>query len=416
MNIKTQSTKIKTAILTFTSHVGYTPKTMTLRYLTAGESHGKGLTLILEGMPSNIPLAQETINTQLARRQQGYGRGGRMKIETDTAEITAGVRHGLTLGSPISLWIENRDFRAWTQEMASAPLENFQSKKTVNNPRPGHADLVGGIKYRQRDLRNILERASARETTARVAMGAICRQFLQELNINVTGHVIKIGGISIGNERPTFGEINQLQESDPCRCINSAVSQKMMQKIDEAKKNGDTVGGVFEILVSGLPVGLGSHVQWDRKLDGKIAQSIMSIQAIKGVEIGMGFEVGNLFGSQVHDGIVYDKDNQSFGRTGNNAGGLEGSMTTGELLVVRGAMKPIATLYKPLHSVNIESKEELLASVERSDTCAVPAASVIAENIVCFDIANALLEKFGGDALEEIKINIQNYKNYVENY
>jgi chorismate synthase len=389
---------------------------MPLRYFTAGESHGKGLTAILEGLPSNIPILEDTINIQLKRRMQGYGRGGRMKIETDEVEITSGVRHGVTLGSPISLWIENKDFRAWTEEMASYPIPGFTSKKSVNEPRPGHADLSGGIKYNQRDLRNILERASARETTARVAVGAVCREFLRTFGIRVTGHVIKMGGVGIGDERPDFDAIEKTQEADPCRCIDAAVSAKMQGIIDVAKKKGDTVGGVFEIIFTGLPVGLGSHVQWDRKLDAKLAATMLSIQAIKGVEFGMGFGVGEVYGSQVHDPIAYDKVAHLFSRTRNNAGGLEGGMTNGMPLVVRGAMKPISTLYTPLPSVNIDSKESFDASVERSDTCAVPAASVIAENVLCVDIASAMIEKFGGDSLEEMLRNYRAYQEYVKAY
>jgi chorismate synthase len=389
---------------------------MTLRYFTAGESHGKGLTAILEGMPANVPLLKEQIDHELRRRQGGYGRGGRMKIETDAVEITAGVRHGKSLGSPIALWIENKDFRAWTDEMASHPLDDFVSRKNVSHPRPGHADLAGGIKYDQRDLRNILERASARETTVRVAVGAICRQFLREFNIEVTGHVTKIAGVGIGADRPSFAEIAQRQENDPCRCIDPAISKQMQEKIDAAKTAGDSAGGVFEIIFCGVPIGLGSHVQWDRKLDGRMAQTVLSIQAIKGVEFGMGFGVGEVFGSQVHDGILYDKQKSRFGRNHNNAGGLEGGMTNGQDIVIRGVMKPISTLYTPLPSVDIASKEPYDASVERSDTCAVPAACVIAENLLCVDVARALIEKFGGDSLSEILRNFRGYLKHVKDY
>lgn len=387
-----------------------------LRYFTAGESHGKGLTGILEGMPANLNLQAEDINTQLKRRQQGYGRGGRMKIESDTVEITAGIRHGKTLGSPIALWVQNKDFRAWTQEMASEALENFESKKTVTHPRPGHADLNGGLKYNQRDLRNILERASARETTMRVAIGAIARTFLQELNIHITGHVVNIGGVKINSDRPDFNTIQNAQETDPCRCIDAAISKQMITKIDEAKKNGNSVGGVFEIIITGCPVGLGSHVQWDRKLDARLANAILSIQAIKGVEFGMGFGVADAFGSDVHDGIFYDDAQKQFERRSNRAGGLEGGMTTGEDIIIRGAMKPISTLYTPLESVNIDSKETYKASVERSDTCAVPAASVIAENVVAVEVANAVLEKFGGDSVEEVKRNLESFVKACHNF
>lgn len=386
------------------------------RWLTAGESHGKGLSMVIEGLPAGLPLTEADIEPDLVRRQGGYGRGGRMKIESDNVDITAGVRHGKTLGSPVSLWIENKDFRAWTDEMSSAPVEGFQSKKLVNEPRPGHADLTGGIKYEQRDLRNILERASARETTARVAVGAICREFLTHFGIRVTGHVIKIGGIGIDSNRPDFDTINALQESDPCRCIDSAVSAKMCALIDTAKKQGDTVGGVFEVIFTGLPIGLGSHVQWDRKLDARMAATMLSIQAIKGVEFGMGFGVGETLGSKVHDEIFYDAGKKQFFRKRNNAGGLEGGMTNGSDLIIRGAMKPISTLYTPLQSVNIDSKQAFEASVERSDTCAVPAACVIAENVLCYDIAFALLEKFGGDSVAECVRNFQAYQNEVNRY
>lgn len=394
---------------------------MTLRYLTAGESHGKGLTAILEGMPSHVEVHPDDINEQLKRRQLGYGRGGRMKIESDTVIITAGVRHGKTLGSPMALWVENKDFRAWTEEMASEAISGFTSKKMVHEPRPGHADLTGGIKYDHRDLRNILERASARETTVRVAVGAICRKLLGSFGIRVTGHVVNIGGAALSRaalsgKRPSFDEIAKRQENDPCRCVDDSVSKKMIEKIDEAKDKGNTVGGIFEIIFTGLPVGLGSHVQWDRKLDARLAAAMLSIQAIKGVEFGMGFEMAGHFGSDVHDSIQYDKKIKLFSRSRNNAGGLEGGMTNGEDVIVRGVMKPISTLYTPLDSVNIDTKEDFKASIERSDTCAVPAACVIAENVLCFEIANAVVEKFGGDSLGEMLRNFESYQKYVKNY
>lgn len=388
---------------------------MTLRYLTAGESHGKGLTVIIEGVPSGLSLSTDPINIQLSRRQKGYGRGGRMKIETDQAEITAGVRHGYTLGSPIALWVANRDFQAWKHEMNPDPVV-MMSKKVVDCPRPGHADLAGGIKYAHRDLRNVLERASARETTVRVAAGAIARVFLSEFGVKIVGHVTCIGGVEIGADRPPPSVIAQKSEEDELRCIDPSVTAMMKEKIDAAKKNGDTVGGIFEVIVSGLPPGLGSHVQWDRKLDGQLAAAIMSIQAIKGVEIGNGFKEGHCFGSQAHDEIFYDDKKQLFFHKTNRAGGLEGGMTNGEPVVVRAVMKPISTLYSPLHSVNINSKEEVEASVERSDTCAVPAASVIAENVVAFEIARAFLEKFGGDSMDEIQRNHEGYLEQVRNY
>ena len=387
-----------------------------LRYLTAGESHGKGLTVILEGMPSGLSLSIDSINQQLERRQKGYGRGGRMKIETDRVEITSGVRHGVTLGSPIALWVANHDWQSWKNEMSSEPIENFETRKLVDCPRPGHADLSGGLKYNVRDLRNILERASARETTMRVALGAVARTFLSAFDVRIYGHVTCIGGVEISSTRPSLDEIFSLAENDPVRCIDQEISKKMMEKIDIAKKNGDTVGGIFEVMVSGLPPGIGSHVQYDRKLDGCLAQAVMSIQAIKGVEIGLGFEEGKRFGSEAHDEIFYDPTRKSFFRKTNRAGGLEGGMTTGEPLIVRGVMKPISTLYSPLHSVNIDTKADVEASVERSDTCAVPAACVIAENVVAFEAAKAFLEKFGGDSMTEIRRNYEGYLEQVRNY
>lgn len=389
---------------------------MSLRYFTAGESHGKGLTAILEGLPANIPLTREAINTQLKRRQGGYGRGGRMKIESDEVTLTAGVRHGKTLGSPIALWIENKDFRAWTDEMASEALADFISKKTVTRPRPGHADLNGGIKYDQRDLRNILERASARETAARVAVGAICRQFLAAFGIRVTAHVVSIGDISIGATRPDFDAIASLQENDPCRCVDATISAQMRAKIDAAQKAGDSLGGVFEVIFTGLPPGLGSHVQWDRKLDAQLACAMLSIQAVKGVEFGLGFACARLPGSQVHDQIRYDGTNKKFFHISDNAGGIVGGMTNGEDIIVRGALKPISTLYTPLESVDIATKESIQASIERSDTCAVPAAAVIAENVLAITIANALLEKCGGDSLGETRRNYEAYLKQVAAY
>lgn len=387
-----------------------------LRYLTAGESHGKGLTVILEGMPSGLSLAVESINQQLERRQKGYGRGGRMKIETDRVEITAGVRHGLTLGSPIALWVVNHDWQSWKNEMSPSPIENFATRKLVDCPRPGHADLSGGLKYDQRDLRNILERASARETTMRVALGAVARVFLESFDVRIYGHVTCIGGVEISSLRPSLDDIHEKSENDPVRCIDSAISQKMMAKIDEAKKKGDTVGGIFEVIVLGLVPGLGSHVHYDRKLDGRLAQAVMSVQAIKGVEIGDGFLEGRRFGSEAHDEIFYEASQKKFFRKTNRAGGLEGGMTNGAPLVVRAVMKPISTLYSPLHSVNIDTKADVEASVERSDTCAVPAACVIVENVVAFEVAKAFLEKFGGDSMKEVRRNYEGYLEQVKNY
>lgn len=382
-----------------------------LRYITAGESHGKGLTLVLEGMPAGVPISLEQINFQLARRQKGYGRGGRMKIETDTAEVTAGIRHGVSLGSPISIWVQNTDFRSWQNEMSPETIDNFISKKLVDCPRPGHADLTGGLKYNQRDLRNILERASARETTVRVALGGITSQFLAHFGIKIGGCVTVLGGVKAADQNLPLDELIAKAEADEMRCVDPSASALMKAKVDEAKRAGNTVGGIFEVRVEGLPPGLGSHVQWDRKIDARLAQAILSIQAIKGVEFGKGFDLGHCFGSEAHDEIDYDRSNNKFFHRTNRAGGVEGGMTNGEPLIVRAVMKPIATLYSPLHSINIDSKKDIEASVERSDTCAVPAACVIAENVISFVLAQAFIEKFGGDSLTEIE---RNYKGYLD--
>lgn len=388
---------------------------MPLRYLTAGESHGKGMTVIIEGMVSGLPLTSDVINRQLGRRQKGYGRGGRMKIETDSAEILSGIRHGKTLGSPITLFVANRDYKNWEAEMTPEPSEPT-GKKIVECPRPGHADLAGGLKYNHHDLRNILERASARETTVRVAAGAIARHFLDQFGVLIVGHVTCIGGVENHEKRPPLAELEKIAEEDDVRCFDPEASRKMKEKIDVAKKGGDTVGGIFEILIDGLPPGLGSHVQWDRKLDGRLAQAVMSIQAIKGVEIGVGFDEGRRLGSEAHDEIYFSPESKNFYRPTNRAGGLEGGTTNGEAVVLRAVMKPISTLYRPLHSVNIRTKEEVKASVERSDTCAVPAACVIAENVVAFVVAQAFLEKFGGDSLSESRRNVEGYLEQVRNY
>jgi len=386
-----------------------------LRYLTSGESHGPGLYTVLEGMPSGLPLQVDYINQQMARRQKGYGRGGRMKIETDNVEITAGVRHGYTLGSPICLVVENRDWKNWQDEMSIGRTDK-PLKRVVTRPRPGHADLVGGIKYDFRDLRNVLERASARETTSRVACGAVARRLLEEFGVRLAGHVTAVGSVRAKVIPATAQEILAKTEEAPLRCLDSEAEVKMVALVDEAKKKGDSLGGIFEIVVDGLPPGLGSYVQWDRKLDGRLAQAILSIQAVKGVEIGDGFDNAQKFGSRVHDPIFYDAAKRAFTRSSNRAGGLEGSMTTGLPLIVRGALKPISTLYEPLHSVDIETKEEFEASVERSDTCAIAAAAVIGEAVVALTLADAFLEKFGGDSLREIRHNFAGYLEQVQSY
>ncbi len=393
-----------------------------MRYLTAGESHGPQLTVIVEGMPSNVPVDLSKINEQLGRRQKGYGRGLRMQIEQDSVHITAGVRHGKTTGAPICMIIENKDWIHWQEIMGvEPPSEESRDKRRVSRPRPGHADLNGAIKYRQSDIRNILERSSARETAARVACGALMRQLLECFDIEIAGHVIQIGTARISDHDHQnalimpLKEIQSITENSPVRCISKETEQAMIAEIDLAKKEGDSLGGIVEVLADGLPVGLGSHVHWDRKLDGRLAQAVMSIQAFKGVEIGEGFRAGQLRGSEVHDPIYWSKD-RGFYRQTNHAGGFEGGMTTGERVVVRGVMKPIPTLYKPLQSVDIDTKEPFNASIERSDNCAVPAASVVAEAVVAWELGTAFREKFAGDSLEEMAQNYRSYQTYVRGF
>jgi chorismate synthase len=386
---------------------------MKLRYLTAGESHGPALTAIVEGLPANLEISEEDINCHLARRQQGHGRGGRMKIETDRVRFLSGVRWGKTLGSPITLSIENRDWANWDKKMSPLACDRVEGI-AVTHPRPGHADLSGVIKYRQDDARNILERSSARETAARVAVGALCRKFLADLGIEVFGYVVELGGVTAGDDGQDLrGRFARAEES-PCRTFDPAAELTMIKRIDEAKAAGDTLGGVVEVVVLGAPVGLGSYVHWDRRLDGRLAQAVMSIQAFKGVEIGLGFAAARLPGSQVHDEIGYEKG--GFLRRSNRAGGLEGGMTNGEAIVIRGAMKPIPTLYQPLQTVDLVTKETFAATVERSDVCAVPAAAVVAEAVVAIELAEAVLEKFGGDAMEEVQENLAAYLRHVQNF
>lgn len=405
-----------------------------IRYLTAGESHGRGLTAVVEGLPANLSIEASSINVQLARRQKGYGRGGRMKIESDRVEILSGVRKGLTLGSPVALFIENRDWKNWTDIMAvesdSTEVKSETAKgRPVTKPRPGHADLTGAIKYRQRDIRNILERSSARETAARVAVGAAAKRFLEEFQIKVYSWVAEIGGVGCGFEEGVGGsvyyseftarhesldEIYRLAEASEVSCPATDVSDAMMRAIDMAKESGDSLGGVFEVVVSGLPVGLGSHVQHDRKLNARLAGAMMSIQAIKGAQIGLGFEAARQPGSRVHDEIFYE--NGKYCRKTNRAGGIEGGMSNGEDVVIRAAMKPIPTLYKPLRSVDIDTKEPYEASIERSDVCAVPAAAVIGEAVAAIEIANAFIEKFGGDSIEEMRNNYESYAEYARDF
>ncbi|MBA2875032.1 chorismate synthase [Thermaerobacillus caldiproteolyticus] len=387
-----------------------------MRYLTAGESHGPQLTTILEGVPAGLTLLAEHINTELARRQKGYGRGRRMQIEKDEVNILSGVRHGKTLGSPITLVVENRDWKHWTKIMAIEPVEEEEVKRKVSRPRPGHADLNGAIKYGHRDMRNVLERSSARETTVRVAAGAVAKRILAELGIQVVGHVLEIGGVRAQHlSYSSLEELQRVTEESPVRCFDQEAAVKMMEAIDEAKKNGDSIGGIVEVIVEGVPVGVGSYVHYDRKLDAKIAAAIVSINAFKGVEFGIGFEAARRPGSEVHDEIIWN-DTEGFKRRTNRAGGFEGGMTTGMPIIVRGVMKPIPTLYKPLQSVDIDTKEPFAASIERSDSCAVPAASVVAEAVVAWEIASAIVDQFGQDRMDVIKENVENMRRYAREF
>lgn len=390
-----------------------------MRYLTAGESHGPQLTTIIEGLPAGMPLLKEDIDIDLQRRQKGYGRGRRMQIEKDQVRITSGVRHGLTLGSPVTLVVENNDWKHWTKIMGSEPLnegEEDSGKRKIANPRPGHADLNGGIKYGHRDLRNVLERSSARETTVRVAAGAVAKKLLSLLGIKVASHVVEIGGVR--SNVSTYDSIEQLMEvteKSPVRCLDPEAEKLMMKAIDDAKENGDSIGGVVEVIAEGMPPGVGSYVHYDRKLDAKIAGAIVSINAFKGVEFGIGFQAASLPGSQVHDEIGWSKEKGYFRKT-NRLGGFEGGMTTGMPIVVRGVMKPIPTLYKPLQSVNIETKEPFFASIERSDSCAVPAAAVVAESVVAWELAQAIMEQFYGDRMDTLIETVEKHRIYAREF
>lgn len=387
-----------------------------VRYLTAGETHGPQLTAIIEGLPSNLKLSFEELNFQLHRRQLGYGRGRRMQIEKDTAQIVGGVRHGKTTGAPVALIVENNDWKHWTTVMNIEPIEGGdEEKRRVNRPRPGHADLNGGLKYNLKDLRNVLERSSARETAARVACGAVARQLLAEFGIKVAGQVLRIGEVEAKRIDLPIDELIERTEQSPVRVVDKDAEAKMIEHIDFIKAEGDSIGGIVEVVIEGVPVGLGSHVQWDRKLDGRIAQAVVSINAFKGCEIGIGFEAAAMRGSMVHDEIMYNEE-RGFYRATNRAGGFEGGMTTGEQIIVRGVMKPIPTLYKPLQSVDIDTKEPFTAQVERSDSCAVPAASVVLESVVAWEVAAAFMEKFGGDSIEEIRNNLNQYLEQLGSY
>ena len=382
-----------------------------IRFLTSGESHGQGLSIIIEGIPAGLPLSEDYIQKDLARRQKGYGRGGRMKIEKDRALIKSGVRHGVTLGSPIGLWIQNRDWENW-QEVMAVDAVNGQVKK-VTRLRPGHADMPGILKYKQDDVRNILERASARETAARVAVGAVCRALLSELSVEIHSNTLSIAGHGVKNPMPEdWGVV----EESVVRCHEPDVEQRMIGAIDDAKESGDTVGGVFQVVASGTPIGLGSHVHWDRKLDANLAQAMMSINAVKGVEIGPGFEQAQMVGSLVHDVIEpFDGSRErKWKRMSNRAGGIEGGMSNGEDIVVRVAIKPISTLAKPLPSVDLATGEKIQAHYERSDVCQAPPGGIVGEAMMAIVLADAVMEKFGGDHVEETVRNCRSYLETVE--
>ena len=385
-----------------------------LRFFTAGESHGPCLTAIVEGFPAGVKIDVAQINHDLARRQQGYGRGGRMKIEKDVVLFHSGVRWGESLGSPITLIVENKDWRNWEKRM-SPFAQDRDDKLAVTRPRPGHADLAGVLKYNQRDIRNILERASARETAARVAVGGLAKCLLSSFSVQVMGYVSEIGGIAANHAGMTPEEIFARAEGSPVRVADAAAEAQIITQIDQCKQQGDTLGGIVEVVATGLPPGLGSFAQWDRKLDGRLGQALLSLQAVKGVEVGLGFATARIPGSQVHDEIDFDLQS-GFLRRSNNSGGTEGGMSTGEPLWVRVAFKPLSTLMRPLRSVDINTKEAVEATIERSDVCAIPAAAVIAESVVAFVLAQAFLEKFGGDSLVEIRRNYDGYMEQVRHF
>jgi len=413
---------------------------MFFKFTTAGESHGKALITIVEGLPAGMPVDKAAIDHELWRRQQGYGRGGRMKIESDKVEFLSGVRHGRTIGSPVAMIIENRDFVHWQDVMSAEPLSEAsvdepilkenegapKVRRVVTRPRPGHADLAGGQKFGARDLRDILERASARETAARVAAGALAKQLLAQFGVDVKSHVIKLGSVPESPLEKTWEEISAIEKDSPLACADKTIEAEMVALVDTAKANGDTLGGIFEVVAKGVVPGLGSHTSWYEKLDGRIAQAFMSIQAVKAVELGTAVANAERFGSEVHDEIYYDAGADvlsepgaiatGFRRSTNRAGGLEGGITNGEELRVRGYLKPISTLRKALHSVDIETKQEDLAAFERSDITAVPAAGVIGEAMLAIVLANSFREKFGGDSIEEMRHNFMAYRESLEAY
>ncbi|MGM0440939.1 MAG: chorismate synthase [Elusimicrobiota bacterium] len=386
-----------------------------IRYYTAGESHGKSVTVILEGIPAGLKITPAYINKELARRQKGYGRGKRMEIEKDKVEITSGVRLGETIGSPICMVVKNRDWPNWKETMSVDKI-NLNRDEILTEPRPGHADLAGVLKYNRNDMRDILERASARETAARVAAGAVAKKLLNDLKIDVVSFTKQIGKVKTEAINISPRDIPAATEDSPLRCIDKEAEAKMIEEIEKAKEAGDTVGGVFSVVVEGLPPGLGSHTQWDLKLDGKIAQALMSIQAIKGVETGRGFDMAKMRGSKVHDEIKYNTDKKEFYRTSNNAGGFEGGMSNGENLIFNAVMKPISSLRKPLASVDMKTKREIKSAKVRSDVCAVPAAGVVGEAAVALEISKALKSKTGGDSFNEMQRNYKNYLRQISEY
>ncbi|MCA9473558.1 MAG: chorismate synthase [Nitrospira sp.] len=385
-----------------------------MRYLNAGESHGKCLMAVLEGVPAGLPLTAEEIDADLVRRQGGYGRGGRMRIEKDRIEFSCGVRKGKTLGNPLGLTIRNKDWENWKDIMAAEPGPPV-TERVVTRPRPGHADLVGAIKYGHRDIRNVLEKASARETAIRVAIGGVAKALLAQFGMRVVSYTTEIGSVRAPEATDPLMAYEQAEQSQ-VRCHDSQSGEKMIELIRSAKHKGDSLGGVFEVVVTNPPIGLGTYAQWDRRLTARLAMAAMSIQAMKGVEIGMGFQAARSFGSEVHDDIYPGEDGQTFLRKTNNAGGLEGGITNGQPIVLRVAMKPIATLYSPKNSVDIETKKPFEATVERSDICTVPAAGVVGEAVIAFEMANVMVEKFGGDSLDEMKRNFDAYQEYVQSF
>lgn len=389
-----------------------------LRFETAGESHGQCLVATLTGLPAGIPISLDFLNRELWRRQQGYGRGGRMKIETDRVEIVSGVRHSKTIGSPIAIIIENKDWKNWTEALPVEDIDGAEDKrKPVTRPRPGHADLAGCIKYNFQDARYVLERASARETAARVAVGALAKTFLAQFDIGILSHVIGVGGARL-ERQATWEEVEALSQRDEVTlgCVDADTEAKMKEFVDQAYRTGDTAGGVFEVIAHNVPPGLGSHITWDTRLDGRLAQAIVSMQAVKGVEIGFAAEGAASFGSRVQDTIHYNREEREFTRGANRAGGLEGGMTNGQDILVRGFLKPISTLRRPLESVDLATREPALAAYERSDVCVVPAAGVIGESMVAIVLAQAFLEKFGGDSLDETRRNFEGYKEQVKSF